>query len=133
MQAVDQVTLNLRALVVWGAMPTREDVAASVPVDQVSDAGLRARIERMAQVYSLPSHVAAYIAGRALAGDVEGLRCWNVEALQAIGLQIAERRLSDQVDRALYARWYAEDLRRDLSALAEYAARFREEEEEEVR
>jgi hypothetical protein len=41
MRAVDLVTLNLRALVVWGAMPTREDVAASVPVDQVPDAGLR--------------------------------------------------------------------------------------------
>jgi hypothetical protein len=126
MQA-DQVTLTFRALIVWGAMPTREGVAASVPVDQVPDAGLRAQIERMAQVYSLPSHVAAYIAGRALVGDGEGLRCWNAEALQAIGLQIAERRLSDQVDRTLYAKWYSEDLRRDLSALAEYAVRFREE------
>jgi hypothetical protein len=126
MQA-DQATLTFRALIVWGAMPTREDVAASVPVDQVPDAGLRAQIERMAQVYSLPSHVASYIAGRALAGDGEGLRCWNAEALQAIGLRLAEQRLSDLADRALYAKWYAEDLKEDLSALAEYAVRFRKE------
>jgi hypothetical protein len=104
-------------------MPSMETVAASIPVDRVPDVKLRAQIKEMMLNYRFPPYVASYIAGRILAGDAEGLRCWNREALEAIGLQMAEQRHAGPVDKRVYARCYAEELKKDLESLAQSVER----------